>query len=87
MKAYNKLVRDKIPNIIKKSGRDCDFIIAVKEEQLAVLISKLDEEVLEFNEDNNVEEFADIMEVSFGLAHNLGFSEEKLVNMREEKNG
>lgn len=87
MKTYNKLVRDKIPEVIKKSGRACNFIVAEKEEQLELLISKLDEEVLEFKEDKNLEELADIMEVLFGLAHNLGFSEEELMKKREEKKG
>ena len=87
MKAYNKLVRDKIPEIIKESGRQCDYIIADKKEQLELLINKLDEEVLEFKEDRNLEELADIMEVLFALANNLGFKEEELIKKREEKKG
>lgn len=85
MRIYNKLVRDKIPEVIKESGKKCDYIIAEKEEQLDLLISKLDEEVNEFGEDKNLEELADIMEVLFGLANNLGFSEEDLIRKREEK--
>ncbi|MBL4933202.1 nucleoside triphosphate pyrophosphohydrolase [Clostridium paridis] len=87
MKDYNKLVRDKIPEIIKESGRQCDYIIADKKEQLELLINKLDEEVLEFKEDRNLEELADIMEVLFALANNLGFKEEELIKKREEKKG
>lgn len=85
MRTYNKLVRDKIPEVIKKSGKKCDYVITEKEEQLDLLISKLDEEVNEFREDKNLEELADIMEVLFGLANNLGFSEEDLIRKREEK--
>jgi predicted house-cleaning noncanonical NTP pyrophosphatase (MazG superfamily) len=87
MKTYNKLVRDKIPEVIKKSGSNCDYIVADKEERLDLLIKKLDEEVLEFKEDKNLEELADIMEVLFGLANNLGFTEEDLLKMREDKKG
>ncbi|MEQ8154921.1 MAG: nucleoside triphosphate pyrophosphohydrolase [Clostridiaceae bacterium] len=87
MKEYSKLVRDKIPEIIKKSGKECDYIKADKKEQLELLVSKLEEEISEFKEDRNLEELADIMEVLFGLADNLGFSEEELLRKREEKKG
>ncbi|WP_315111393.1 hypothetical protein [Clostridium intestinale] len=53
MKTYNKLVRDKIPEVIKKSGSNCDYIVADKEERLDLLMKKLDEEVLEVK--NSVE--------------------------------
>ena len=43
------------------------------------------EEVNEYLEDKNLEELADVMEVLFGLAHNLGYSEEDLLNKRKEK--
>ena len=42
-------------------------------------------EVNEYLEDKNLEELADIMEVLFGLAHNLGYSEDDLLKKREEK--
>ena len=38
-----------------------------------------------FLEDKNLEELADVMEVLFGLAHNLGYTEEDLLNKRKEK--
>lgn len=85
MRTYNKLVRDKIPEVIKKSGKKCDYIITEKEDYLDLLITKLDEEINEFREDKNLEELADIMEVLFGLASSLGFSEEDLIRKREEK--
>ena len=43
------------------------------------------EEVNEFLEDRNLEELADIMEVLFGLAREMGYSEEDLIRKREEK--
>ena len=85
MKKYNKLVRDKIPEIIKASGKECEIEIAPKEERYSLLENKLQEEVGEFLEDKNLEEFADIMEVLFGLAHVLGYSEEDLLKMRDKK--
>ena len=86
MKTYNKLVRDKIPEIIEADGRKCDVrIVSNKDELYYLLAKKLHEEVDEFIEDKNLEELADIMEVLFGLAKNLGYSEEDLLNKREQK--
>ncbi|AJA49161.1 hypothetical protein CPAST_c30950 [Clostridium pasteurianum DSM 525 = ATCC 6013] len=85
MKNYNKLVRDKIPQIIEASGKKFETRAASKEEQAELLEKKLQEEVNEFIEDKNLEELADVMEVLFGLAKNLGYSEEDLVKERLEK--
>lgn len=85
MKVYNKLVRDKIPQIIENSNKAFDIHIASIEEVLELLHIKLDEEVTEFHKDNNLEELADIMEVLFALAKKLGYSEEELLNKRLEK--
>lgn len=85
VKIYNKLVRDKIPQIIEESGRKCDIKIVPKEEHAKLLEEKLKEEVNEFLEDKNLEELADIMEVLFGLAQNLGYSEDDLVEKRLAK--
>ena len=85
MKAYNKLVRDKIPAIIEADGKICEVEIAAKEDRTKLLEAKLIEEVNEYLEDKNLEELADVMEVLFGLAHNLGYSEEGLVKKRNEK--
>lgn len=85
MKVYNKLVRDKIPQVIEDDGRRCETSIVPKEQLLPLLKDKLKEEVNEFMQDRNLEELADIMEVVFGLAENLGYSEEELLKKREEK--
>lgn len=85
MKVFNKLVRDKIPEIIKADGKECEIEIASKEEMTKLLEDKLKEEVKEYLEDKNLEELADIMEVLFGLAHNIGYSEKDLIKKREEK--
>ena len=85
MKQYNKLVRDLIPEVIKATGKKCDIEVAAKEEKTELLEAKLMEEVNEYLKDKNLEELADVMEVLFGLAHNLGYTEEDLLNKREEK--
>ncbi|MBU3172470.1 nucleoside triphosphate pyrophosphohydrolase [Clostridium estertheticum] len=85
MKTYNKLVRDKIPEIIKASDKNFDIHYAKKEEILPLLERKLNEEVSEYLEAKNLEELADVMEVLFGLANALGYSQEDLINKRNEK--
>jgi predicted house-cleaning noncanonical NTP pyrophosphatase (MazG superfamily) len=85
MKIYNKLVRDKIPQIIEASGSKCEIRVADKDEHYELLEEKLKEEVGEFLEDKNIEELADVMEVLFGLAESLGYSQEDLVGKMEEK--
>jgi predicted house-cleaning noncanonical NTP pyrophosphatase (MazG superfamily) len=85
MKTYNKLVRDKIPEIIKADGRECEIEIVGKEEKYKLLEAKLQEEVNEFLKDKNLEELADVMEVLFGLAESLGYSEAELLKARDKK--
>jgi predicted house-cleaning noncanonical NTP pyrophosphatase (MazG superfamily) len=85
MKVYIKLVRDKIPQIIEADGRKCEIRIADKKEHYELLEAKLQEEVQEFLEAKNLEELADVMEVLYTLADNLGYSEEELMKKRKEK--
>ena len=51
MPVYDKLVRDKIPEIIKEQGKTCEFYVADKEEYGRRLIEKMREEISEFEED------------------------------------
>lgn len=85
MKRYNKLVRDKIPEIIEEQGKSCEIEIASKEDIGELLEKKLMEEVNEYLADKNLEELADVMEVLFGLANHLGYTEEELLEKRMRK--
>lgn len=85
MKVYDKLVRDRIPEVIRATGKKCDTSIVSGAKKTEFLEKKLMEEVGEFMEAKNLEELADVMEVLFGLAEDLGYSEEDLVRAREEK--
>ena len=85
MKIYNKLVRDKIPEIIKATGKSFEAHYAEKEELLPLLEIKLTEEVSEYLEDKSLGELADVMEVLFSLAVALGYSEEDLIAKRNSK--
>ncbi len=85
MKTYNKIVRDKIPEIIDSAGKKFDIHIVNDKKAISYLDIKLDEEVKEFHEDNNLEELADIMEILFSLAKKMGYSEEDLLSKRLQK--
>ena len=63
MNIYNKLVRDRIPEIIEESGKKCSMRILNEDEYLTALEQKLNEEVAEYQTDKNIEEMADILEV------------------------
>lgn len=63
MKIYNKLVRDKIPSIIKSKGESCNIRILDDEEYLDELNIKLQEEMREYLESGDIEELADLEEV------------------------
>ena len=66
---YDKLVRDKIPEIIKNSNRiPKSRILEEDEEYMQYLIRKLQEEIQEFMENPCVEELADIKEVIDSLS-------------------
>ena len=82
---YNKLVRDKIPEIIRAQGETPHVRILEGEEYLLRLEGKLDEEVTEFHQDKNVEELADILEVVYALAEAIGCSKEELLAVYEKK--
>lgn len=85
MKVYNKLVRDRIPEIIKSEGRNVKVKILDDEEYRSELNKKLQEEVKEYIEDNNVEELADIVEVIYGILNSMDVSIEEFEKVRKDK--
>ena len=85
MKVYNKLVRDKIPDIIKTEGRNVKVKILNDEEYRYELNKKLQEEVKEYLEDNNIEELADIVEVIYGILNSMNISIEEFEKVRKDK--
>ena len=82
---YNKLVRDKIPAIIEASGKNCEIKILSNEEYLQMLDKKLDEELLEYHQDQTIEELADLLEVLYAAANARGYSIEEIEQVRVEK--
>ena len=86
MTVYNKLVRDKIPEIIERNGGKAQLRLLSDEEYIACLEAKLDEEVGEYHRDKTLEELADILEVVFALAATAGCSMEQLMEIYRRKN-
>lgn len=84
-KNYNKLVRDNIPDIIKKNGAVPASRILDDAEFAAALNQKLIEETEEYLSSNEIEELADIYEVMLAILHNRGISMEEFERIRNQK--
>ena len=82
---YNKLVRDKIPEIIEASGKTCETEILSDEWYFQMFDKKLDEELVEYHQEQNIEELADLLEVLYATAKARGYSVEELDHVRVEK--
>jgi predicted house-cleaning noncanonical NTP pyrophosphatase (MazG superfamily) len=82
---YNKLIRDKIPEIIENNGGKAVIRQLSQEEFVRFLEMKLDEEAGEYHRDKTVEELADILEVLYALAAVHGCTKEELLAAYEKK--
>lgn len=85
---YEKLVRDKIPNIIISDGRVAKTRILDDEEYLVALEQKLQEEcaeVLAERGEHRIEELADVMEVVKALAEAQGSDLAAVERARQNK--
>ena len=85
MKRYNKLVRDKIPGLIEKEGTKVEYVVAKDKEYWKKLKEKLAEEVLEFSDNESVEELADILEVIEAICRFQKISPVKLAQVKQKK--
>ena len=85
VKRYHKLVRDRIPEIIEKSGKTCLTSILSADEYLTMLDEKLSEELAEYQQDKSMEELADLLEVMMAVAKARGSSFEEVEAIRRQK--
>jgi predicted house-cleaning noncanonical NTP pyrophosphatase (MazG superfamily) len=89
MPIYNKLVRDKIPMIIEKTGKTFTTRVLSDEEYIEHLRKKAFEELEEYmsaqNDETAIEELADVLEIIHALAEYHGASIEKVEEIRAEK--
>ena len=84
-KSYRKLIRDKIPEIIERSGKICRTEILDDADYLKLLDEKLTEELSEYQESNSLEELADLLEVMEAVVTARGYSWEQLQTVKAEK--
>jgi predicted house-cleaning noncanonical NTP pyrophosphatase (MazG superfamily) len=89
MPTYNKLVRDRIPEIIEKEGKAYKTVILNDDQFRLELQKKLKEEMGEYmnaqNDQEAVEELADTLEVIHALAETHGVSIDELERVRHTK--
>ena len=86
--SYGKLVRDNIPDIIRKNGEEPVTRILLEEEYKEELEKKLLEEcneVLDALGDSRIEELADLLEVIIALGRLEGKQFEDIINVCEKK--
>ena len=84
---YNKAIRDKIPEIIRDSGSECNIKVLSDSEYLPFLELKLLEELDEYEASKSVEELTDLIEVIYRIAELRGTSNETLDKVRFDKRG
>jgi predicted house-cleaning noncanonical NTP pyrophosphatase (MazG superfamily) len=82
---YNKLVRDRIPEIIEQKGGTCKTRILSDEEYAQKLDQKLGEELAEYLESHSPEELADLLEVIYACAALQSLSPADLELIRADK--
>ena len=83
---YNKLIRDRIPEIIEKSGKKA-IVKKVEGDQLLELLNKkLFEELDEYNESGEIEELADLLEVVQAILEYKEITTDEFNKIKENKN-
>jgi len=85
MKIYNKLVRNKIPEVIAADNKTCNTEILSDEVFLEELDKKLLEEVKEYLSCGDIEELADIEEVVEAILKAKNITRQQLESIRFEK--
>ena len=89
MPTYNKLIRDKIPQIIKANGKTPTTRILPEEEYIKEICKKTEEELTEYLEattkEHKLEELSDLLELLKALAEYEGTTLEEIDKIRKKK--
>lgn len=85
MREYDKLVRDRIPAVVRENGETPVYHV-VEGDALAVrLREKLCEEATEFREEGSVDELADVLAVVDAIFAHTGLDRDEVATVRREK--
>jgi predicted house-cleaning noncanonical NTP pyrophosphatase (MazG superfamily) len=85
MTSYDKLVRDKVPEIMAASGKSPRTHIAGEDEYKQKLEKKLQEEVKEYLENGELKELADLVEVVYAILDMKKVKKDSFEKLRTEK--
>ena len=89
MPTYNKLIRNKIPQIIKANGKTPTTRILPEEEYIKRNLQKTEEELTEYLEadtkEHKLEELSDLLELINALAEYEGTTLEEIDKIRKKK--
>ncbi len=83
--SYNKLVRDKIPQIIEEDGKTAMVETLGSKDYKKLLDSKLEEELQEYLSSDSTEELADLVEVIYAILKYKGIDIETFESIRIKK--
>ena len=78
-KTYDKLVRDRVPEIIEEAGKKAQVCQVDPERLRHYAFKKLREEIEEFIENPCAEEAADVMEIMNFICHRMGIYSHTIV--------
>jgi predicted house-cleaning noncanonical NTP pyrophosphatase (MazG superfamily) len=85
VKVYNKLIRDKISQIIEQSGKQALIEEVSGKEYIELLNAKLGEELQEYLDSQSVEELADFVEVVYAILEHKDISLQEFESIRQQK--
>ena len=85
MKEYNKLIRDRIPEIIEKTGNEYEVEELDDKRYLESLDKKLQEELEEYLESGEIAELADLVEVIYAILDHKDISRDEFEKIRLDK--
>jgi predicted house-cleaning noncanonical NTP pyrophosphatase (MazG superfamily) len=85
MIVYNKLVRDRIPEIIAADGKSCVVRVLERDECLRELRRKLEEELREYLQSAEILELVDLAEIIYALAQEEGIDAAAFDQLRRTK--
>jgi predicted house-cleaning noncanonical NTP pyrophosphatase (MazG superfamily) len=86
---YNKLVRDRVPGILRAGGHEVVTKTLEGDALLGALRAKIDEEVAEYDtaidDEHAATELADLLEVVMAIAKRRGYGEAAIQQLRADK--